>query len=616
MDVELAEVRDFLAATPPFDSLPGDVLDALPARCTLRYARRGSSVLRAGLSSDRLYVVRSGAVDITDGGQLVDRVGEGGSFGMSAILEHAPARYDLHVREDALLLTVPQADVERLIAEHPAVAEHFAATHRDRIRAALGQMQQPERGSAVFRTSVRELLRVPPVLAPPGTSIADAARAMAEGGTSSLLVMDGDRLVGILTDRDLRRRVLAVGVPPERPVSEVMTPDPVTVRSSALALEVMLEMTGRNIHHLPVLDEQGRVDGLVTITDLVRLERSSPVYLVTDLARQTDVAGVVRLASRIARVVDQLVTEDATAVDVGRVTAALVDAVTVRLIQLAEDELGPPPAPYVWVALGSAAREEQTLSGDQDNALVLADEADPEDPWWAALAERVVAGLEAAGWERCPGDVMATNPECRLTVRRWRARFRSWSREPEPEAVLRASIFYDMRPVHGDTALVDRLRAEVVALGSRSDLLLAYLAGHAARLRPPIGFFRSFVLEDAGEHRDTLDIKHGIGAVVQLARVHALRAGSLALSTTERLAAARARGLLSDESTQDLQDALELMSYVRLRHQARQLRQGLRPDNHIDPARLGSLDRRHLRDAFQIVRTAQHGLSTRLPQVP
>ncbi|AXH97471.1 DUF294 nucleotidyltransferase-like domain-containing protein [Ornithinimicrobium avium] len=616
MDVELAEVRDFLAAHPPFDALPPEVLDALPARCTMRYARRGSSVMRAGMSSDRLYVVRSGAVDITDAGQLVDRVGEGGSFGMSAILERAPARYDVTAREDALLLTVPQAEVERLVAEHPVVAEHFGATHRDRIRRALGELQQSERGSAVFRTSVRDLLREPPVCAPPGTTIAEAARAMADGGTSSLLVMEGDRLVGILTDRDLRRRVLAVGVPSDRPVREVMTPDPVTVRSEALALEVMLEMTGRNIHHLPVLDPQGRVAGLVTITDLVRLERSSPVYLVTDLARQSDVPGVVRLASRIGRVVDQLVTEDATAVDIGRVVGALADAVTVRLLQLAEAELGPPPAPYVWVALGSAAREEQTLGGDQDNALVLADGADLEHPWWGELAERVVSGLQAVGWERCPGEVMATNPRWRLTVGRWRAHFRRWATEPEPDAVLNASIFYDMRAVHGDTALVDGLRAEAVALGSRSDLLLAYMAGHAARMRPPIGFFRSFVLEDAGEHHDTFDIKLGIAAVVQLARVHALRAGSLALGTTERLAAAQGPGQISEESARDLHDAFELMSYLRLRHQAEQVRRGLRPDNHIDPARLGSLDRRHLRDAFQIVRTAQHGLSTRLPPVP
>lgn len=616
MQVELAAVRDFLAAHPPFDGLPAATLDALPARCVLRYARRGSVVLRAGEHNDRLFVVRSGAVDITDGGRLVDRVEAGGAFGMSALIEHAPTRYDVTAREDTLLVTLPEPHASELIEAHREVAVHFSATHHDRLRAALLALQQPEHGSAYLRTGVRDLLRPDPVTAGPDTSITEAARRMAEGGTSCLLVLEQGRLVGILTDRDLRRRVLAAGVDPTRPVREVMTADPVTIRAGALALEVMLEMTGRAIHHLPVLDEVGELVGLVTITDLVRLERSSPVYLVTDLARAQDVAGVVELAARIARVVDQLVTQDASAQDIGRVVAALTDAVTVRLLELAEDELGPPPAGYAWVALGSAAREEQALGGDQDHALVLADDADPAHPWWAALAERVTAGLEACGRERCPGDVMATNPDCRRTVDGWREQFRRWSHEPQPEAVLRAAIFYDMRAVHGDRALVDRLRAQAVPLGSRSELLLTHLGGQAARQRAPIGFFRGFVLEDAGEHRDTLDIKRGIAAIVQIARVVSLRAGSPALPTTERLAAARARGVISAEAAADLTDAFELLSYLRLRHQVAQVRAGHRPDNHLDPTRLGSLDRRHLRDAFQIVRTTQHWLAARLPAVP
>lgn len=620
MDVELTEIRDFLAQHPPFDALPPEALDDLPRRCTMTYARRGTEILRQGQRGDRLWLVRSGAVDITDDGQLVDRVGAGGAFGMSAVVEHGPARYAVTAREDSLLLTLPQADFEELSGRHPAVAVHFAATHHGRIRTALSQLQSSTRGSAVLKTSVRDLLRFAPVWTGPGTSIAEAARVMTESSVSSLLVMEGERLLGILTDRDLRRRVLAAGVPPERPVSEVMTRDPVTVGAGALALEVLLEMTARNIHHLPVVDHDDRVVGLVTTTDLVRLERSNPVYLVSDIAAQDDVDGVVEQAARIPSVVQQLVAEDATAEDIGRVTTKLVEAVTARLVELAAAELeaagrGGPPGRYAWAALGSVAREEVGLGGDQDHALVLADDADPDDPWWAQLAERVTAGLEACGWRRCDGDVMATNPQWRMTVRQWHAQFSRWSHEPKPEAVLWAAIFYDMRGVHGDASLVEQLRAEVVPMGGRSDLLMAYLTGQASRMRPPIGFFRGFVLEDAGEHRDTLDIKRGVAAIVQLARVHALRAGSAALGTGERLQAAAARGQLSKEGAGDLVVAFELLSYLRLRHQAEQVRLGQEPDNHLDPAGLSGLDRRHLRDAFQIVRTAQQGLTSRLPQV-
>ena len=615
MDVELAEIRDFLAAHAPFDALPPAVLADLPRRCTVTYARRGTEVLRAGARNDRLFVVRSGAVDISDEGQLVDRVEAGGSFGMSALIERAPTRYAVTAREDTLLITLPQADFDELVAAHPSLAVHFAATHHRRIKLALEQLQQHHRGSAVLKTSVRDMLRLPPVTASPSTSIAEAAAVMTREATSSLLVMEGERLVGILTDRDLRRRVLAAGVDPARPVGEVMTADPVTVQAGALAFEVMLEMTARNIHHLPVLDVDGRVLGLVTTTDLVRLEQSNPVYLVTDLQRQDDQAGVVDRARRIWRTVAQLVDEDATAEDIGRVASALFDAVTVRLIELAEAELGPPPAPYAWAALGSAAREEQGLGGDQDHALVLADGADPDDPWWAAMTERVVAGLEAAGLPRCDGDVMASNPRWRMTLEGWRTQFASWCREPHADAVLWAAIFYDMRALRGDATLVADLRREVVPMAAHSELLLAHLTGQAARMRPPIGFFRGFVLEDAGEHRDTLDVKRGIAAIVQIARVHALRAGSIALSTTARLAAAQNRGVISAETATDVHDALELLSYLRLRHQVEQLRAGEEPDNYLDPTRLGTIDRRLLRDAFGIVRSAQQGLSARSPMV-
>lgn len=618
MDVELAETADFLARHPPFDTLPPDVLATTVRACTVRYARRGTVVLRVGELNDRLFVVRSGAVELTDEGAVVDRVGAGGAFGMSALVEHLPTRYDCTASEDSLLITLPQADFDTLVATHPQVAVHFAATHHGRIKAAIGNLHENSRGSVVLKTAVKDLLDKAPVTAGPDVSIAEAARVMTGAGVSSLLVMADEQLVGILTDGDLRRRVLAAGVDPARPIAEVMTTHPRTVGEQALAFEVMMEMTGHNLHHLPVVDATGAVRGLVASSDLIRLEQTNPVYLVSELSRQDTIDDVATVAGRIPQVVSQLVDEDASAEDIGRAATALVDAVVVRLLEIAEaelrQELGRAPGTYAWVALGSAARQELALGGDQDHALVLADYTDPGHPWWAALAEKVTAGLEAAGLPRCTGDVMATNPRWRMTVTQWRRCFADWATEPDPEAVLQAAIFYDLRSIHGDHDLVEELRALVVRAAARSDRLRVHLTGQALRMRPPIGFFRGFVLEDAGEHRDTLDIKRGIAAIVQLARVYALQAGSTALPTTSRLTAAQAAGLLSAESATDLADALELMSYLRLHHQVRQVREGRRPDNHLDPKAMGSLDRRHLRDAFAIVRSAQHVLGARAPR--
>jgi CBS domain-containing protein len=611
MDVELSEVRDFLAQQAPFDVLPPGVLDRIPSECTLRYARRGAVVLDVGQQGPGLYVVRSGAVDLVDeAGGLVERVGPGTAFGMSALLEHRPTRYRYTATEDTLLIFLPSELFETLAREHTGFVTFFAATHHTRLAKAIANLQQASSGTTVFSTRVRDLVAREPVTTHPSATIADAAATMSRAGVSSILVSDDAGVCGIVTDRDLRNRVLAVGRDTQLPVREVMTSSPLTLRADAQAFEAMLEMVNRGIHHLPVVDDHGSALGVVTTTDLVRLENSNPVYLAADIGRQTTIPEVVEWAHRVPRVLGELVDRDVSAADVGRVLTALGDAVRRRLVALVEADLGTPPVPYSWVVLGSVAREEEALSADQDHALVLAEPG--HDEWFARLASRVTEVLEEAGWPRCPGDVMATNPRWRITVDEWRQQFAAWSREPEPEAVLHVAIFQDMRHLLGEPRLTDAVRR--AASSYVSSRLLGYLSREALRMRPPLGFFRGFVLEHEGGHGETLEIKRGIAAVVQLARVHALRAGSTALSTRSRLAAAEEGGVLDKGMAADLRDALELMSYRRLHHQVSQIRTGARPDNHMAPADLTDRQRRHLKDAFAIVRSAQHQMANRLEQ--
>ena len=613
MEVELAEVRDFLARHAPFDSLPGQVLAGLPRRCTLRYARRGTVVLDAGARGDGLYLVRSGAVEVRDEtGDLVDRVGTGGAFGMSSLLEHRPTRHRCTAVEDTLLLVLEPAAFEELSRAHPDFATFYAATHHARLSRAIGNLQRATSGSSVLGTRVGELVTRAPVTTAPTATVEAAAAAMSEAGVSCILVVEDGDLLGIVTDRDLRNRVLAAGRARDTPVREVMTADPVTLPAGAPASEALLEMVGRDIHHLPVVDDAGRPLGLVTTTDLVRLENANPVYLAAEIGGRTTLAAVTEAARSIPAALAQLVERDLTAADASRVATALGDAVRRRVVALVEAELGPPPTAYSWVVLGSAAREEEGLSADQDHALVLGRALDPAgEEWFAELAERVTSALEEAGWPRCPGDVMATNPRWRLTAEEWRRQFSRWSREPGSEAVLHAAVFHDLRHLSGDRRLAEEVHGYSVS--TASPLLLGHLSRRALALRPPLGFFRGLVVERHGDHQDTLDIKRPISAVVQLARVHALRAGSAALSTRDRLEAAAVGGTLDPATAADLHDALELMSYLRLHHQVAQARAGQTPDNHLAPGDLTERQRRHLKDAFEIVRSAQQQLSRRLP---
>lgn len=608
MDAESTQVRAFLAAHAPFDMLPSSVLDQISHRSTHRNVHRGTVVLDVGDQTAGLYVVRSGAVDVLDeGGELVERVGSGGAFGMSSLLERRPARFRCTATEDTLLLILTPELFDALVRDHHGFAAFYATSHHDRLSKAVANLHRAASGAVVLGTSVRDLMSHGPVVAQPGASVEQAAAAMSRQGVSSILIADEGQLTGIVTDRDLRSRVLATGGDPHRPVREVMSSPAITVRPDGAAFEALLEMVSNNIHHLPVVDDHGQAVGIVTTADLLRLDSSNPVHLAADIGRQTTVAGVVSRSRQIPAVLAQLVDRDVSAADIGRVVTALGDAVRRRVIALAAAEQGGAPCGYAWVVLGSVARQEEALSADQDHALVIADSG--HDSWFAQFADRVTAVLASAGWPRCPGEVMATNARWRLTVDQWRRLFIDWSAEPTPDSTLQAAIFHDMRHLAGDPRLTMDVRGAATAF--ISPRFLGHLGALALRMTPPLGFFRGFVLERHGEHRDTLDIKRGITIVVQLARVHALRCGSTALTTRDRIAAAADAGVIDVEAATDLTDALELMSYRRLYHQVAQIHSGKLPDNRLDPGELTERQRRHLKDAFAIVRSSQQQLANR-----
>lgn len=611
MDAELSAVRDFLASHAPYGALEPPALSSLIATMTTVYARRGTEVIGLGASNDTAYVVRSGAVEIRDAADdLVERAEEGTTFGVSSVRSRGPSAYGMVAIEDSLLLTIP-GDVFRGLLARPELGRFFDVQSSARLRAAVTATRVSASRQAIFGVTVRDLLGRAPVTAPPTTSIRDLARVMTANNVSAVLITEAGRLVGIVTDRDLRRRVVAEAADVESPVSTIMTRDPITVSPASAAFTVLLEMTDRGVHHLPVADASGTPLGLISAGDLLRLGQASPVQLAADIARQPTPDGVVTVASRLPRLVEQLVTSDVSADDIGRATSALADAAIRRLVALAEVDLGSAPAPYCVVAMGSLGRLEAGLGADQDTAIIVDDSGDASDPWYADLATALTDGMERIGFPRCPGDVMATNPRWRQNVSGWRQTFRGWMNEPEPTALMEAQIFFDMRPISGDTSLYASLSSDILAVAPRSTRFLAHLAAAAVQRTPPIGFFRSFVLERDGEHRNALDLKHGgIAAVVQLARLYCLTHGLAPVNTQTRLTAARNGGAISAESADNLADAYEFICYQRVRHQGRQIREGITPDSYVNPDELSDLDKKHLRDAFAVVRTMQSALTT------
>ena len=607
--VEVTEVLRFVRETPPFDALPDTAQRRIAQQIEISYAPEGTVVLPLDAAPEALYLIRSGAVDLHDAtDRLVARLDAHDFFGYPSLLTGAPAERRCTAIEDTLLYQFGAAAFDAMRSRHPAVDRFFNRAYADRLHDAIREQQTQQ----AFTTPVAHLVKRDPVTVSAQASIREAARRMAEARVSSIIVEDGDTL-GIITDRDLRNRVIADGRPPDAPCHTIMTRDPVTIEGSAYAFEALLAMSRHNVHHLPVRSGE-TVQGMVTTTDLMRLEADHPVYLVGDVWKQASVDALARVSRRIPDLMQHLAEASADPADISRALTAVADALTQRLIALAYDELGSPPIPFAWMALGSQARHELSVHSDQDNALVLSDGYDPiqHGPYFERLASFVCDGLNACGFVYCPGNVMATNERWRQPAAVWRRYFRDWMDEPHPKSLMHASIFFDWRPVAGAKQLAHSLHAFVLERTPSQSIFLASLVANALEHTPPLGFFRQFVLERHGGETKTLDLKHnGLVPIIDLARIHALDRGLAPVNTPERLQALAESDTFATTDANDLRDAFAFIASVRMRHQVDQLRRGAHADNYVAPDALSDFEQRHLKDAFKIVRRMQAALEQR-----
>ncbi len=615
MEAELLEIRDFLAAHHPFDQLPDELLSQLPAKLEIRYVRRGADLpLNAG-NEGHLYLIRTGAVELFGAeDELFARLGEGDFFGYR--VSQRVDQETLHgvAIEDCLIYQLAAREVDSLCATHRGFAYFFAPPGGDRLRDAISNYGEVNDSQLnLMTTAVRDLIGKAPVTIAPGDAIQEAARRMSEQRVSSILVTDGDRLVGIVTDRDLRKRVLAKGVAVSAPVADIMTPDPQVIDADTVAFEALLQMARHNIHHVPVVDE-GRLAGMITATDLTQRHSTSAVYLVGDIYKQKSIERLREAASKVPALLSNLVAAETGANSAGHIITTISDAIGTRLLQMAEEKFGPPPVPYAWVVAGSQGRNEQIANSDQDNCMVIDDAYDEAQhgEYFRNLSSFVCAGLDECGYVYCPGDMMAQTDQWRQPLRTWKQYFSKWIEEPQPKSLMLTCVFFDLRFLFGAEELFSELRSHVLAKTAKNTLFLAHMSGNALSHQPPLGFFRNFVLIRGGEHDHTFDLKHnGVIPIVDLARVYALSAGVESVNTQERLMTAVQGGEVTKDGATDLRDALEFIATLRLRHQARLIKAGQSANNFVSPEELSHFERNHLKDAFSVVRTMQSVLASR-----
>ena len=621
---EAGDVQSFLAQHPPFNQLSESQLEYASNNVLVAFSKSGNklalNISDPVASTVGMLIVRSGSLELRDKrGVLIDRLSSGDYFVPEALRDDAGDSPDAVVLEDCLYYELGDDALHSLAAANEEIAaiqksgqKAVAETATQQGRRSTESTVQHAADKPVYIQRVRDTMSNVVISVAPDTSIRDAARLMNQHNISSLLIEDDRRLVGIITDRDFRIRVLAEGVPDNEPVRRVMTCDPMSIDLNTELHDAQLKMMAEGVRHLPVMDEQALV-GMISQTDILRANNIEPVSLNFAINRAASVSELRVIARGIPPLIVKMVERDTLAVEVGKILTTLSDGLTRRLIKLAENRYGNPPCEYAWLAFGSQARQELALGSDQDNALLLPDSIGENDrEYFDKFAAFINDALDLCGMPYCPGGIMAKNKQWRLSLSQWIRTFAKWIEEPSPKAVMHSSIFFDMRGIYGNAEFVAELQAEVLDRARKNTIFLAMLCDNALLHSPPLGFFKTFVLESDGEHNNTLNLKkRGTIPIVDIARMYALSVGNDTLNTIERLQAVHRAGVMSREMSESLIDAHEFIAGLRLDAQGKRYAAGHKADNYLDPTELSPLLRHQLKDAFNIVRDAQTAMKAR-----
>jgi CBS domain-containing protein len=625
-------VMEFLGNIMPFNELPEKTLKQVSRHIKVDFFPKGTSLLTAGETEiTHLYLIQQGGVKsfITDDeGEvtLKDYRGEGAYIGALGIIRGTLANLDIETVEDTFFFLLPKKIFLDLISSEPGFAQFYLKSFSEKIVTTayteLRRHKMTRRGDEdlyLFSMQVGDIVKQQTRKVAADTSVQQAARTMAGFRIGSLLIHEPgneEEIVGVITDRDLRNKVLAHGLDYNEPVSTIMSSPVATVLSQSVCFDALLKMMSSSIHHLAV-ERKGKIIGVITSHDIMLLQGNSPYSLFKEIGKQRRIEGLYPLSKKIPEMIRNLIKEGAKSGNIARMISILNDHILERLLTLLEEEMGTPPVDYCWLLMGSEGRREQTFKTDQDNAILYDEPKDDRqrmaaEEYFTAFARKAIDHLVHCGYPLCPGEIMAVNPKWCQPLSVWKEYFTSWVAASDPQDLLHVTIFFDFRPGFGKSALADELRNHLNRISRQQEIYLLHLSRECLTGRAPLSFFKNFIVEKNGEHKNKLDIKRqGLTPFVNFARVLALKHRVKETNTLARLRVLAREKVISEELWAKAVDAYEMQMQLRLIHQLHQLEAGSQPDNHIYPAGLSDLEKRMLRDAFEVIERL-HGVLKRL----
>ncbi len=620
--IESGQTKVFLSNLAPFSFLPEEALEKAAKAISIVFYPKGT-ILQVQERSrlGYLYILQKGSAEryFEDEGKHTLRavLDEGDMYGGISILlnDGIPIR-TLQVTEDSYFYLLPKRDFMNLAQTCEEFSEFFTDTFGKRMldrtyASVIARTSAPaEESRQFFNQPVRLVYHSSPVVGDAGMSIQEAAQKMGKEKSSYMIVPGSDaRHTGIVTTSDLAHKAVANGYDYRGPVTEIMTAPLLTVRDHAMVFEALMAMMERDVKHIGVTDNRGRLVGIVSNRELISSQGQSPLFLLKEISGAESFREIADKHKRMPKLVKSLINSGVTARNINRVITAVSDAILKKVMAFALKEMDTPPKPFAFVIFGSEGRNEQTLKTDQDNAIVFEDAEDDELPeigeYFLQLGEKVCDMLNEAGYAYCEGGIMAKNPVWNQPLNVWKDYFSKWIFTAEGEDLLRASIFFDFRLGYGEKIFVDRLRDHLNgAIGGWSGFL-RHMTENALYFKPPLGFFRNFVVESKGKHRNSFDIKGAMQPIVDFARIYALKSQVEATNTFDRLSELRLKKALTTEEHEELEKAYGFLMQLRFSRQVISASENSGPDNFINPTRLTHVEQSMLKEIFKRIEKFQ-----------
>ncbi len=624
--IAAGQAFQFLSGVIPFSFLSEDELETVVSKLSIVHYPEGKILFVQGQSEvNHLHIIQKGAVEryYEKNGQknLRGLLGEGDIYGgISMLINDGVSVRTLKVQERSYFYILPKDDFLDICKRHKSFSEYFTDTFGkcmvDKSYASIiaRPIRSKDDSLQFFNQPVSSIYNKDLLTCKMDTSIQEAATIMSQHRCSSIFVRDSEGdFTGIVTDNDLRKKVISKGYDIQKQVSTIMSSPMRTVSDRSLVFEGLMIMMQENIKHLAVINANHKVVGVVTDRDLLTAQGESPFFLIREISQATSKEDVMDKHRHLPGMIKSLIYSGAKAENVNKLITTISDAILDKLIGFAIDELGKPPARFVFMILGSEGRKEQTLKTDQDNAIIFEDapkdsEAEVRD-YFLKFGEKVCTWLDAAGYDFCEGGIMAKNLKWCQPLEAWKEHFSSWIFAAEAEDLLQASIFFDFRGAYGDISLIDQLRGYLFeSLGGWSGFL-RHLTENALHFKPPIGFFRNFVVESKGEHRNKFDIKSAMMPIVDFARIYALKHKVQETNTLGRLRQLYARNVLSRKDYNDLRQSYRFLMQLRfVRQVTAVIEEGRKPDNYVNPKKLSRIEQTMLKEIFKRI----EGLQTKI----